>query len=349
MVVPGSIPKMMRSVLVLNFRIIAVMQISKNISFILKLFIVVLALWFIYQKVFANENLSEMYQWFLSTFKEQASWPLVLVLLLMFLNWLLDAVKWKFLIKKEEDVSLWLSIKAVFLGVTVSIFTPNRVGEFGGRVFCLEKANRIKAVLITILGNMGQLLATTIFGTLALVHYIHSYSGFLDGEADYWFFILIFIAAIVVSMLIALYLNASWLSSFFMKFKFLRKYEEYSDVFSYYSMWELLYVIFLSSARYAVFSFQFYILLHFFMVDISLLESLTMSSLVFLTISIIPTIALTEIGVRGSIAIYFFGLVSANHIGILTATFALWFTNLVLPALLGTILVYNLKFFRKTG
>ena len=202
-------------------------------------------------------------------------------------------------------------------------------------------------MLITILGNMGQLLATTIFGTLALVHYIHSYSGFLDGEADYWFFILVFIAAIVVSTLIALYLNAYWLSSFFMKFKFLRKYEEYSDVFSYYSMWELLYVIFLSSARYAVFSFQFYILLHFFQVDISLLESLTMSSLVFLTISIIPTIALTEIGVRGSIAIYFFGLVSANHIGILTATFALWFTNLVLPALLGTILVYNLKFFRK--
>ena len=347
MVVPGSIPKMMRSVLVLNFRIIVVMQSSKNISFILKLVIVVLALWFMYQKVFANENLSEMYQWFLSTFKEQASWPLVLVLLLMFLNWLLDAVKWKFLIKKEEDVSLWLSIKAVFLGVTVSIFTPNRVGEFGGRVFCLEKANRIKAVLITILGNMGQLLATTIFGTLALVHYIHSYSGFLDGEADYWFFILVFIAAIVVSTLIALYLNAYWLSSFFMKFKFLRKYEEYSDVFSYYSMWELLYVIFLSSARYAVFSFQFYILLHFFQVDISLSESLTMSSLVFLTISIIPTIALTEIGVRGSIAIYFFGLVSANHIGILTATFALWFTNLVLPALLGTILVYNLKFFRK--
>ena len=347
MVVPGSIPKMIRSVLVLNFRIIVVMQSSKNISFILKFVIVVLALWFMYQKVFANENLIEMYQWFLSAFKEQASWLLVLVLLLMFLNWLLESVKWKFLIKKEEEVSLWLSIKAVFLGITVSIFTPNRIGEFGGRVFCLEKADRIKAVLITVLGNMGQLLTTTIFGTIAFVYYVQSYSGFLDGEDDYWFFILVFIVAIVVSTLIALYLNSSWLSSFFMKFKFLRKYEEYCDVFSYYSTNELLYVIFLSCARYAVFSFQFYILLYFFQVDISMLESLTMSSLLFLTISIIPTIALTEIGVRGSIAIYFFGLVSANHVGILTATFALWFANLVLPALLGTILVYNLKFFRK--
>ena len=59
MVVPGSTPKMMRSILVLNFRIIVVMQSSKNISFILKLVIVVLALWFMYQKVFANENLSK--------------------------------------------------------------------------------------------------------------------------------------------------------------------------------------------------------------------------------------------------------------------------------------------------
>ncbi len=313
----------------------------------MKIVIVVLALWFLYKKVFANENLSEMYQWFLSTFRKQASWPLVLVLLLMFVNWLLDAMKWKYLIKKEEEVTLWLSIKAVFLGITVSIFTPNRVGEFGGRVFCLEKADRIKAVLITILGNVAQLLATIIFGTLALVHYIHSYSGFLDGEADYWFFILVFIAAIVVCTLIALYLNTHWLSSFFMKFKFLRKYQQYSNVFSYYSIKELLYIIFLSSARYAVFSLQFYILLLFFQVEVNLLESLTMSSLVFLTISIIPTIALTEIGLRGSIAIYFFGLVSANHIGILTATFGLWFTNLVLPALLGTVLVYNLKFFKK--
>ena len=43
---------------------------------------------------------------------------------------------------------------------------------------------------------MGQLLVTTIFGTLALVHYMHAYSGLLDGVANYWFFILVFLEAI---------------------------------------------------------------------------------------------------------------------------------------------------------
>jgi hypothetical protein len=99
--------------------------------------------------------------------------------------------------------------------------------------------------------------------------------------------------------------------------------------------------------RYGVYSFQFFLLIRFVNIDISLLQSLTMSSLTFLSMSIIPTIALTEIGVRGSVAIYFFGLLSENSIGIMTASFALWIINLVVPAILGVFFVYQLKFFRK--
>jgi hypothetical protein len=72
-----------------------------------------------------------------------------------------------------------------------------------------------------------------------------------------------------------------------------------------------------------------------------------MSALTFLSMSIIPTIALTEIGVRGSVAIYFFGFLSENVVGIMTASFALWIINLVVPAILGVFFVYQLKFFRK--
>ena len=43
----------------------------------------------------------------------------------------------------------------------------------------------------------------------------------------------------------------------------------------------------------------------------------------------------------------FFGLVSVNAIGILSATFVMWVINLLLPALIGTIFIFSLKFFRK--
>ena len=64
-------------------------------------------------------------------------------------------------------------------------------------------------------------------------------------------------------------------------------------------------------------------------------------------ISVIPTIAITEIGIRGSVAILLFGLVSENTVGILSATFVMWVVNLLLPALIGTIFIFTLKFFRR--
>jgi hypothetical protein len=72
--------------------------------------------------------------------------------------------------------------------------------------------------------------------------------------------------------------------------------------------------------------------------------------------AIIPTIALTELGIRGSVALYIFGLYSgqvlpvsgANSLGIFAASTLLWTINLGIPALIGTIFVFRLQFFRKT-
>lgn len=61
--------------------------------------------------------------------------------------------------------------------------------------------------------------------------------------------------------------------------------------------------------------------------------------------AVIPTLALTEIGVRGSVALFFLGLVSTNSIGIVTATFTLWIINLALPALIGSFFVFSTNIF----
>ena len=62
-----------------------------------------------------------------------------IVVLMMFINWMLESLKWKFMIRKIEAISFFTSFRAIFSGITVSSFTPNRIGEYGGRVFCLEK------------------------------------------------------------------------------------------------------------------------------------------------------------------------------------------------------------------
>ena len=323
------------------------MQSSKKISVFIKVIIVCLAFWFLYQKVFLNDSYLEVKTQFLSILSEGNYFDIIIVFSLMLVNWSIDAIKWQFLVSKMEKVSFWLAIKAVFLGITVSLFTPNRVGEFGGRVFCLQKADRVKAVLVTIFGNITQLVITIIFGFLSFVYFSSEYTYLIFTKSDYGFYILIVLSAIIITLLIYLLYNISQISSLFSKFKFLKKYNSYTTILSLFSTKDISKVLFLSILRYGVYSFQFYLLIKFVNIDINLLHSLTMSALTFLSMSIIPTIALTELGVRGSVAIYFFGYISSNTIGILTASFALWIINLVVPAILGVLFVYQLKFFRK--
>lgn len=323
------------------------MQSSKKISVLIKLLVVGLAFWFLYQKVFANESYLDIKEQFLYILNKDSYFNLIVVVLLMLFNWSIDALKWQFLIVKLEKVSFWLSLKAVFLGITVSMFTPNRIGEFGGRVLCLSYANRIKAILVTIFGNLTQLVATIIFGLLALTYFTQSYTLPVFTEVFENSILIFGMSVLIICLLFYVLLNISKLSVILSKWKFFKKYEDYWSVFSEYSKSEILIVLLASMSRYLVYSFQFYLLIKFVNIDVTFLQSLTMSALTFLSMSVIPTIALTEIGVRGSVAIYFFGFLSENVIGIITAAFTLWIINLVIPAIIGTFFVYQLKFFRK--
>jgi len=158
---------------------------------------------------------------------------------------------------------------------------------------------------------------------------------------------MLFIIILLNVLLVILFLNASVFSVLLSKFKFLRKFAKYNAVFSFYNSSELLEVLLYSVARYVVFTTQFFILLEVFEVDISYVDSIILTSTMLFVISVIPTIAITELGIRGSVALFLFGLVSSNSVGILSATFVMWIINLLLPALIGTIFIFTLKFFRK--
>ena len=201
--------------------------------------------------------------------------------------------------------------------------------------------------MVTIFGNITQLVTTIIFGVLAFLFFSSLYTHLLFTKSDYGIYILLVLSVVVFTVLIYLLYNVSQLSSLFSRWKFLDKYKSYAPVFSLFSSKDISKVLFLSILRYSVYSFQFYLLIKFANIEINLLQSMTMSALTFISMSIIPTIALTELGVRGSVAIYFFGFISSNSIGIMTASFALWIINLVVPAIIGVFFVYQLKFFRK--
>jgi MFS family permease len=333
-------------------------KVKKTYNIILRLLILVATWGFIYTKIFKNEEWLRQFSSFRDFYQDPVFVRmLVLVVFLMIVNWSLETVKWRFMIGKIEHLSFLRAFQAVLTGSSVSIATPNRIGEYFGRVFVLEKASHVQGILITILGSMSQLLITILTGSVGLILFtfgnVHQ-TGFFSG---YLYYTVLALIIILDFLLLLLYFNISFLATLREKLlkKRLKKFRAFFVVFSYFRYRDLCHIITLSFLRYLVFSLQYFILLRMFQVEIPLFPSLVITSLIFFVITVIPTVALTELGIRDSVSLYFFSIYFAGtgladdtlSLGILLASTMLWVINLAIPALIGTIFVSRLKFFRK--
>ncbi|MFH0865144.1 MAG: lysylphosphatidylglycerol synthase domain-containing protein [Bacteroidota bacterium] len=329
-------------------------KIHKIYSLLIKAAIILIAFWFIYRRIFIKENIDDLVSSFSSIIHQRNFFPSIfLVIILMLCNWGTETLKWKFMIGKIEKVGFFKSFTAVFSGITVSIFTPNRVGEYAGRVFVLEKASRWEGVLITMLGSMSQLIITIISGSVCFILFVYKYID-LSESPSYFFYAFILIVAVLIFILLLLFFNVSFMTTLVNKLppRF-QKFRHYSLVFTFYKFHELLSILFLSLFRYIIFMTQFFILLTLFGINIPYTEAFILLAMVYLVMAAIPTIALTELGIRGSVAIYFIGMFCSaqsmsgqTDLGILTASSALWLINLAVPAVLGALFIFRLKFFR---
>ncbi len=333
-------------------------KIHKIYSFLLKTLIIIASYGFIYKQILYKRGIKETFSGVESLFDSHLfNLLLYLVILLMLLNWGTESYKWKFLISKIEKISFFKAFKAVLAGVTVSTFTPGRTGEFIGRVFVLEKANPWEGTFATITGSISQFIITVTAGLISVLIFIFKYVEF-QGYFNIYTYSGIFILVIaVIIILIILYFNISILATLFERFRFFNKYEKLKShlhVFSIYSAKELFGILVLSFIRYCIFSLQYYLLLNMFGVKIPFFEAFFLISLTFFAMSVIPTIALSELGVRGSVALYFIGCFFIKHgllneqvnIGILASSTLLWAINLAIPALAGGFFIISLKFFR---
>ena len=315
------------------------MPLKKYLSIIIKIVIVFFSFYFIYHQLVENKSFEELdISVLIDTVKKNKVY-LVGVILMMFLNWLVEALKWRYMISKIENISIMTAYRAVLTGITVSTFTPNRIGEYGGRVFCLEKGDRIKAVFITVLCSMSQLLVTILFGSISL--FILFDEILIDKT-----FLSVALLILLNLFLLFSYFNISHIVNFLGKFKLIKSFKKYLEVLVMYNYKDLIIAFIYSNTRYFIFSLQFIILLHVFGINISFMDAIHSVMLIFFFITITPTITIAEIGVRGSVAIFVLGLFSSNDIAILSSTTILWLINLIIPAIIGSFFIFSLKFFR---
>jgi hypothetical protein len=300
----------------------------------------ILALWFIYLKVVRHENSRDYLEQLQTVFAKPASALLfLLVFVLMFVNWTIEAYKWKYMIRKIEAVSTRRSLEAVFSGITISFFTPNRIGEYAGRVFHLQPGIRMQATLVTVIENSSQLLVTLLTGSIASMIYLGDYFQF-----NPWILMLVRVLFVLLCLVcLLLYFNIDLFERLFRRFGVNEYRRQILHVFALYSTRELFHVFLLSLARYFVFSLQFFLLLRLYGSYFGLAEGILMIAMTFFAMSIVPTFTFAELGIRGAVSAYFFGKLTIDVLPVLNASFSLWLVNLVLPALAGAIFIFHFR------
>lgn len=335
-------------------------KIKKTYNILLRILILAATYGFLYKKIFHGKDWQQQYSLFTGLLdKPGIKTLLFLVVLLMLVNWGVESQKWRFMIGKIERVSFFRSLMAVFTGASTSFFTPNRTGDFIGRAFILDKASHVEGILITFLGSISQLLITILAGTLSMLVFIPEFPGsnaFFSGYIYTGFAVLIIFLDLLLLFLV---MNVQFLSV--LRDKLLRsglkRFRKHLAVFSHFRPRDMAVVIGMSFLRYIIFTSQFILLLRVFSVPVPVFDAVIIISLVFFVLSIVPTITLTELGIRNSAAIYFFGIWFSHTtglsdsilIGILSATTLLWIINLAIPAFIGTFFVFRLNFFRKNS
>jgi uncharacterized protein (TIRG00374 family) len=333
-------------------------KLYKVLDIFIKITIIVVSYLIIYKELFNNGNYRTAFDSFAEILRLPNTYLILIpVFFMMFINWGLEAFKWKKLVNKFEDISFVDSFKAILAGTTISSVFPNRAGEFIGRVFVLKKENIIKGSLVTFIGNISQLLITVILGLISLFIFSLLYINFIKSLSII-LIILLFLSIIgAVYLLLFLYFKIDFVEKIAKKLfkKRFPKQSKYFDVFRQYNTQELLNILLVSLARYLVFSVQFYLCFLLFGVKMNIFEGLMIIAVIYLIITVIPTVALSELGVRGSVSLFIFAYYLPHvgpfyefmNISIVAASAMIWLINLIIPALAGSYFIIKFKIVKK--
>lgn len=295
---------------------------------IIKLLIVCIALNYIFEEL-QNKKLN----W--NSFSTYLSFKSILILILFSsANWILEIFKWQNLISYFKEISFFEATKQSLGSLTASIFTPNRIGEYGAKVLYYPKEDAKKIILLNFISNSSQMAVTCFFGVLGFI-----ISSFKFEVSSLWigfkirplFLLLIFVSLILIILLIRKFeIYGFSIEKLISKIKQLPK----NIILSNFQ---------LAILRYLVFSHQFYFLLIVFQNEIDYPTALSVIFLMYFLASIIPSIHLMDVAIKGSVAVYLFGNLGVESWKILLITSLMWLFNLVFPVLIGSYFVLRFK------
>jgi hypothetical protein len=289
---------------------------------LIKLLIVGSAFYFIYNELAHNDQLNWVL--FVEKFnKNQSVLGIAFLLLLSILNRFFEILKWQNLVSYIHKIKLFDATKQVLGALTAGLFTPNGIGEYAGKALFFDKSQAKNIVFLNLICNGIQVIISILFGLLGLW-----YLGF--GK---WVFLLL---TIVLGFgILGFGLKKVRIKGYSIE-KILSKINEIPEKIHRKNSC-------LAVCRYLIFSHQYYLLFLAFDVQLPYFTLMATIAAVYFLASSLPTFQFLDFAVKGSVAVYFFGLLNVNEWIVVFISTLMWFLNVVLPVLIGSYFVLNFK------
>lgn len=288
----------------------------------IKLLIVSGAIYYIYWHFNGDKNINfNQIEGYL-TFK-----TLLILTVFSCLNWILEIFKWRHLVSSIKEISFLKAMEQSLGSLTASIFTPNRIGEYGAKALYFPKENTKQIVILNFIGNSSQMLVTTAFGLIGLL--------ITDFQLELFNWILALTVIVIICLPLLYFARNIEIYGFS-----IRTIISYSSDFHVNNLW-------FSAMRYLVFSLQFLFLLSVFLIKMDFATAIGTIFIMYFLASIIPTIHFLDVAIKGSVALFLFGQLGVEDWKIAAVISIMWIFNLVLPLLIGSVFVLNFKPSRK--
>ena len=295
---------------------------KQSFLFLIKILIVGAAFYFIYNQLAHNDKLD--WQKFIVLFhKNYSITGIVFILILSVLNRFFEILKWQNLVSYLQKISLPEATKQVLGALTAGLFTPNGIGEYAGKALFFEKSKAKTIVFLNLICNGIQMILSVVFGTIGL--WILGYRFWVLGIVGLAF--------------------GFWLLAFGFKKIKIKGYSIEKLIHKINEIPKSIHQknIFLAVCRYLVFSHQYYFLFLAFDVSLPYLTMMATIAGVYFLASSLPTFQFLDFAVKGSVAVYFFGILGVNEWIVVFISTLMWFLNVVLPVVIGSYYVMSFK------
>lgn len=296
----------------------------------LKVLLLGLTFAYIYYKITSGETL----QWrtFISEIQSKNFIYILFFIVLATINWTFEIAKWQTAVSKIKPISFSEATKQSLMALTVSLPTPNRIGDYGAKAFFYPSEKRKEILLLNFISSSAQMTVTCLFGGIGLFMLASSYTLPFSNTN-----------VIIASSVLLVAVVAGY---FFRRKQLIVKGLSILNVVRYVKKLSVsikLKLVLYSVFRYLVFEFMFYFVLLFFGAEISLPQAVPLIFAMYLLVSIVPSFLFFDVIIRGGVAVWLFSLLEISELPILCTVFTMWLLNFILPALVGSFFVASYK------